>query len=199
MLWANHGASEVRAHRERRRHPVTVEFVDDEVHDLTLSATEVQVPYAPGTTNILFNVRWGQQHFARHIREGLYRDLVLGDPARSSSRRASGRRTSPPSPIRWTSRWTSSDDSRPLPRPRARVSARRAARPTAPLGDRSRRLEDRRSATLRSLRIDERDRCRRELRAAASEMAVRAGRRIREPDDVHAPHPHAAVVAILRR
>jgi hypothetical protein len=61
--------------------PVTVEFVEDDVHDLTLRATEVHVPYTPNTTTIRFNVRWGQDHFARDIREGLIRDIELGDPA----------------------------------------------------------------------------------------------------------------------
>jgi len=60
---------------------VTVEFVSDDVHDLTLRGTEVNVPYTPGTTKIRLNVRWGQGHFARDLREGLYQDIVLGDPA----------------------------------------------------------------------------------------------------------------------
>jgi hypothetical protein len=61
--------------------PVTVELVEDDVHDITLRATEVLVPYTPGTTNIRFNVRWGQEHFEKAIGEGLVRDIVLDDPA----------------------------------------------------------------------------------------------------------------------
>ncbi len=59
---------------------VRVEFVEDEVSDMTLHATEVHVPYAPGTPRIAFNIRWGQPHFEQHLREGLHRDILIGDP-----------------------------------------------------------------------------------------------------------------------
>jgi len=60
--------------------PVTVEFTEEDVSDLTLRATEVHVPYPPGAPPVVFNIRWGQPHFEGALRKGLYGDVVLGDP-----------------------------------------------------------------------------------------------------------------------